>query len=374
MPTIASSEKPSFPMTWEEAVLWLRQQPEQQELVTACFFDESVLAAAMRYHVSPEWLALKELLPKPTEHTRSVLDVGAGRGISSYAFAVDGWDVTALEPDPSPVVGAQAIREIVFQSQVAIKVVEEGGEHIPFPDASFDIVHARQVLHHVYDLSVFFKEIARVLKPGGLFIATREHVLDSADDLPEFLATHSMHALFGGENAYTLEQYLNALVEAPLLVKNVIGPYSSVINYFPQQEMTIHNWLSAQWPWRAQADERVLQRWGNKTLLASNYLYSFVAVSPLHADSPDFCGTLASQTTVLAALQEAQTRYSIKLKQQASLQAASFRATIEGLQKALEQHENQLQQHEKQLEMHDAAIKKTVTHRVVKQLKKLNPF
>jgi hypothetical protein len=35
-------------MTWEQAVRWLREQPEQQDLVRACFYDDPVEAAIVR--------------------------------------------------------------------------------------------------------------------------------------------------------------------------------------------------------------------------------------------------------------------------------------------------------------------------------------
>jgi len=41
-------------VSWEEAVLWLREQPEHRELVRACFYDDPLSAAAERYYMSTE--------------------------------------------------------------------------------------------------------------------------------------------------------------------------------------------------------------------------------------------------------------------------------------------------------------------------------
>jgi len=42
---------------------------------------------------------------------------------------------------------------------------------IPFPDASFDVVIANMMLYHVPDIALALREIRRVLRPGGRFIA-----------------------------------------------------------------------------------------------------------------------------------------------------------------------------------------------------------
>jgi SAM-dependent methyltransferase len=44
------------------------------------------------------------------------------------------------------------------------------GEHLPFPDASFDLVFAHGVVQYTGDDRAMMREIHRVLRPGGLAI------------------------------------------------------------------------------------------------------------------------------------------------------------------------------------------------------------
>lgn len=220
-------------MSWEQAVQWLREQPSQQELVRACYFDDPLPEAAERFWQSVEWKSIAVLLPTASGNA---LDLGAGRGISSYALARDGWQVTALEPDPSNLVGAGAILSLVEETDLPINVVTEYSEKLPFADNSFDIVNCRQVLHHARDLSQTCKEIFRVLKPSGVMIATREHVISKKEDLQSFLDSHSLHKFYGGENAFLLDEYLSSMRLAGLHVHKAMAPLDSPINYFPMTD------------------------------------------------------------------------------------------------------------------------------------------
>jgi SAM-dependent methyltransferase len=221
---------------WEDAVAWLRSQPDRQDFVRACYYDLPVSTAAARYESSNEWQEALRLLPTTAGRA---LDVGAGNGIVSYALAKAGWDVTALEPDPSDFVGAGAIRELSNTAGLKIRVVQEFGEKMPFADAEFNLVYARQVMHHAYDLEQFCKEAARVLAIGGTFIGSREHVISSSKQLPEFLDSHPLHKLYGGENAFTLRQYTEAMERAGLKVVRVFRQFDSPLNYSPQTKDTI---------------------------------------------------------------------------------------------------------------------------------------
>jgi SAM-dependent methyltransferase len=224
--------------SWEQAVRWLRDQPDQQALVKAAYYDDPLARSAERYWRSEEWCDIRARLPKVQG---AALDVGAGRGIASFALAKEGFRVTALEPDNSALVGAQAIRALAAETGLPIKVTQEYSERLPFADGSFDLVFARAVLHHTTNLDAACMEFNRVLKPGGLFFAVREHVLSKEEDLPRFLELHPLHKLYGGENAFVLNRYLSALESAGFELRQCLAPLQSAINFAPHTARTLRS-------------------------------------------------------------------------------------------------------------------------------------
>jgi SAM-dependent methyltransferase len=216
--------------TYEESVVLLRNQPDQDDFVKNCYLDDPLINSANRFLNSPEWLSISKKIKR---QPGLALEIGAGRGIASYALSKNGWTTFAIEPDSSSIVGAKAIDQLSKESKTNIIVLRGFGESIPFPDNTFDLVYIRQVLHHAVDIDQFCQEVARILKDHGKFLITREHVISKEEDLFLFLDNHPLHKYHQTENAYLISDYLGAIKRAGLTLKQILGPYDDAINYFP---------------------------------------------------------------------------------------------------------------------------------------------
>ena len=85
------------------------------------------------------------------------------------------------------------------------RLVEHGGivahataEALPFPDEAFDLVMAMDIIEHVDDDEPVFKELARVLRPGGALVLSsplHPESWTSFDDVVGHLRRYDPHAL-----------------------------------------------------------------------------------------------------------------------------------------------------------------------------------
>ena len=218
-------------LTIDEAIRTLRRDPQCAEVVRDAYLGSDVVESAERFLRSGEFAEVQKLVGHAALGGK-VLDLGAGVGIASYAFVQAGAQtVFALEPDLSSEVGCGVLARL--RPGLPIEIISAYGEDIPLSTDSLDLVYARQVLHHTLDLPRVLRECARVLKPGGLFLACREHVVDNERQRAIFLENHPIHQLAGGENAFRLNEYLSAIQASGLKLTRTIGPWDSVINAYP---------------------------------------------------------------------------------------------------------------------------------------------
>jgi SAM-dependent methyltransferase len=219
-------------MTLDEAIRTLREDPQHAGLIRDAYLGPDVRDSAARFLASDEFAQVRTLVAKSLQGG-AVVDLGAGTGIAAHAFAKSGASrVWAVEPDASHEVGRGALARLA--AGLPIEIVDAFGEQLPLADDSADLVYARQVLHHAADLPRVLAECRRVLKRGGTFIACREHVANSPQELRQFLDTHPVHRLAGGEHAFSMREYLSAIHASGLKLVKVYGPWDSVINTFPE--------------------------------------------------------------------------------------------------------------------------------------------
>ena len=150
-----------------------------------------------------------------------VADVGSGVTFFPFAVARLGYHVTCTDMDP--VCGRDLPRaaERVDQAPGKLAFRLADGLTLPFDDVEMDAVYCISVLEHIPAFEDILAEIARVLKPGGLFVLTVD-IQTKGNREPD--------AEFRSRLASARERYFTYLhTECPIhpadLLTTLTGPY-----------------------------------------------------------------------------------------------------------------------------------------------------
>ncbi len=140
-----------------------------RQLGHAWWEDDVGIFSTIRFFINPVrfgffWRILEQRQADKTSLT--ILDVGCGGGVLAEEFARLGCKVTGIDPVPEFI---NAARLHAAGSGLSIEYRVGSGENLPFNKAFFDIVACCDVLEHVDNVERVVSEIARVIKPGGLF-------------------------------------------------------------------------------------------------------------------------------------------------------------------------------------------------------------
>ncbi len=111
---------------------------------------------------------LDEIFESFAPHRKSnrLLDVGCGAGSLLEAARRAGWEAEGTEVSRPAVEHVRGEGFEVFHGELA---------EAKYPEGHFDVVTASEIIEHVPDPLSMLREIARILRPGGLFWATTPH-------------------------------------------------------------------------------------------------------------------------------------------------------------------------------------------------------
>lgn len=100
--------------------------------------------------------------------SQRALDIATGGGHTALAVAPHIGQVTVTDLTPRML---EKAREFILQQGITNAVFQVAdAEQIPFSDASFERVTCRIAAHHFPNVAQFVREVARVLKTGGIFL------------------------------------------------------------------------------------------------------------------------------------------------------------------------------------------------------------
>lgn len=132
-------------------------------------YHESVL----RSHKSRTAANSAAYLVPSIRSTMHILDVGCGPGTITASLAALVPEGRAIGLDVSPEVLESAKANAAERGLQNCTFAVGSATNIPFPDDTFDVTHAHQVLQHLNDPVAALREMRRVTKPGGI-VAVRD--------------------------------------------------------------------------------------------------------------------------------------------------------------------------------------------------------
>lgn len=97
---------------------------------------------------------------------RQILDLGCGHGMAAVVLGRRGARVTGLDLSTGYLSEA---RQRARANGVTVDWVAADAERLPFADETFDGIWGNAILHHI-DLERIGRELARVLRPGGVAV------------------------------------------------------------------------------------------------------------------------------------------------------------------------------------------------------------
>jgi ubiquinone/menaquinone biosynthesis C-methylase UbiE len=214
-----------------------------------------------RYRLE-QWL--DQCLPRDGAGLR-LLDVGCGTGHHLVRLRGRGFEVAGIDGSEEMLEHARAINP-------GTTIHHADVEALPFPDASLDVVICIEVLRYLPDPTRCLREMARVLKPGGICLATAVPILN----LNGYWLVNRLANLLPTANLVRLKQFFATSAglrrrcrEAGFLPPAIHGVYFGPINWVERLAPGVLPRFLRRWERldRALADRAAVREFANLFLI-----------------------------------------------------------------------------------------------------------
>lgn len=226
--------------SWEEIIEASQGNPDMQEMLKDAYLHADLSSSLKNFRKSGECLETLAEIRRYAPLAKRILDIGGGAGVMSIALALEGYEVTLVEPSSSSIVGVAGASWLLdwaseeFDSSIRdrVKIIQSNVENFDTEDR-YDIAYCRQVVHHFADPRVALSKIRTFLQPDAIVFLVREHVVFDDDDLQVFFESHPFHRYTNGENAYRAEEYCSFIADAGFQLLRKYGFAETLINCHP---------------------------------------------------------------------------------------------------------------------------------------------
>ena len=120
------------------------------------------------------WPAVERMLP--VTPGMQVLDVACGNGLTSRRLAEQGASVTGIDFS-SEMIAIARRRSAAYGGRIAYQVIDATNEHalLALGERCFDAALSNMALFDMAEIDPLFRSLARLLRPGGVFIFSLMH-------------------------------------------------------------------------------------------------------------------------------------------------------------------------------------------------------
>ncbi len=124
---------------------------------------------------------------------KRVLELGSGAGGGTLVLASKyGAKVVGLELEASLVeLSSQYARDAGLSDKIEFRCVEAG--LLPVEDASFDAFYTSGVICYIEDRLSLFRDVLRILKPGGMLLGYDWFLTTLSDDINHWMKAAGLH-------------------------------------------------------------------------------------------------------------------------------------------------------------------------------------